>query len=56
MGIRRDTRSRSGHSGMIDDRISSARRGAGLHGENGGGPKGLIALWSSMSYHVFYMA
>ena len=46
---------------MIDERISLARRcayslmGAGLHGENGDGPKGLIALWSSMSYHVFYM-
>lgn len=53
LGIRRDSMSRSGHSGTVDERISSARRcayslmGAGLHGENGGSPRVSIALWSS---------
>ena len=44
LGIQRDSKSRSGHTRTVDERIQSARRcayslmGAGLHGQNGVNP------------------
>ena len=44
LGIHRDSKSRSGHTKTVDERIQSARRcayslmGAGLHGQKGVNP------------------
>ena len=53
LGIHRDSKSRSGHTKTIDERIQSARRcafslmGAGLHGQNEVNPMISLSMWNS---------
>ena len=51
-GIQRDSKSRSGHTRTVDERIQSSRRcayslmGAGLHGQNGVNPVVSLSVWN----------
>ena len=52
LGIHRDSKSRSGHSKTVDERIQSARRcayslmGAGLYRQNGVNPMVSLTMWN----------